>query len=240
MEAKVGGLPEVARVGAEIGEQLKLARSNLVGLSERMEGLERRLPVTLETIEGAAVALRETAVGLAATGEKLEAAARTYAAMSSKVTRIEAGVKTLGIYAFWRGDTGHGLQKHCLVQTAEGSLNSPKASPCPSRLPLQCTCCWSRKHPPGSMVMRAMNLLSRIPGAIALQQLLQLFQECLVRHNVFPDYAQSSSGPLSVEKSDPLGQKATAEPVRKRNQTPGGTPDLRGTAAVFLQHELRT
>ena len=55
-----------------------------------------------------------------------------------------------------------------------------------------------------------------------------------------PDYAQSSSGPLSVEKSDPLGQKATAEPVRKRNQTPGGTPDLRGTAAVFLQHELRT
>ena len=57
---------------------------------------------------------------------------------------------------------------------------------------------------------------------------------------VLPDYAQSSSGPLSVEKSDPLGQKATAEPVRKRNQTPGGTPDLRGTAAVFLQHELRT
>ena len=54
------------------------------------------------------------------------------------------------------------------------------------------------------------------------------------------DYAQSSSGPLSVEKSDPLGQKATAEPVRKRNQTPGGTPDLRGKAAVFLQHELRT
>ena len=61
-----------------------------------------------------------------------------------------------------------------------------------------------------------------------------------VPHNVLPDYAQSSSGPLSVEKSDPLGQKATAEPVRKRNQTPGGTPDLRGTAAVFLQHELRT
>ena len=54
----------------------------------------------------------------------------------------------------------------------------------------------------------------------------------------FPDYAQSSSGSLSVEKSDPLGQKATAEPVRKRNQTPGGTPDLRGKAAVFLQHEL--
>ena len=58
--------------------------------------------------------------------------------------------------------------------------------------------------------------------------------------NALPDYAQSSSGPFSVEKSDPLGLKATAEPVRNRNQTPGGTPDLRGTAAVFLQHELRT
>ena len=62
----------------------------------------------------------------------------------------------------------------------------------------------------------------------------------MVTITFLPDYAQSSSGPLSVEKSDPLGQKATAEPVRIRNQTPGGTPDLRGTAAVFLQHELRT
>ena len=79
----------------------------------------------------------------------------------------------------------------------------------------------AHRHAP-SLTTRATVLAGSAPGGA----------------NVRPDYAQSSSGSLSVEKSDPLGQKATAEPVRKRNQTPGGTPDLRGKAAVFLQHEL--
>ena len=55
-----------------------------------------------------------------------------------------------------------------------------------------------------------------------------------------PDYALSSSGPLSAEKSDQLGQKAAAKLARKRYRTSGWTPELRGKAGVFLQHELRT
>ena len=75
IEAAVGELLAVPRAAGEIVEHLKLARSNLVGLSERMEGLERRLPEKLESIEHTVVSVRETAAGLAATGKKLEASA---------------------------------------------------------------------------------------------------------------------------------------------------------------------
>ena len=73
IEAAVGELLAMPRAAGAIVEHLKLARSNLVGLSERMEGLERRLPEKLETIERAAAAVRETAAGLAATRKTLEA-----------------------------------------------------------------------------------------------------------------------------------------------------------------------
>ena len=75
IEAAVGEFLAVPQAAGEIVEHLKLARSNLVGLSERMEGLERRLPEHLESIERAAVSVREAAAGLAATGKKLEASA---------------------------------------------------------------------------------------------------------------------------------------------------------------------
>ena len=75
IEAAVGELLAMPRAAGAIVEHLKLARSNLVGLSERMEGLERRLPERLESIECAAAAVRETAAGLAAAGKKMEASA---------------------------------------------------------------------------------------------------------------------------------------------------------------------
>ena len=107
IEASVGALPAVPRAVGEIVEQLKLARSSLVGLSERMEGLERRLPETLEAIERAAVAVRETAAGLTASGKKLEAAARSNAQVLPKVERIEGTVEVLRKYAFaWSLVTG--------------------------------------------------------------------------------------------------------------------------------------
>ena len=97
IEAAVGALPAVPRAAGEIVEQLKLARSVLVGLSQRMEGLERRLPETLEAIERAAAAVRETAAKLAA--RTLDAAARGNAQVLPKVERIEAGVGVLRKYA---------------------------------------------------------------------------------------------------------------------------------------------
>ena len=75
IEAASGEFLTVPRAVGAIVEHLKLARSNLVGLPQRMEGLERRLPENLESIERAAVSVRETAAGLAAAGKKLEASA---------------------------------------------------------------------------------------------------------------------------------------------------------------------
>ena len=107
IEAAVGELPAAARAAGEIVEQLKLARSSLVGLSQRMEGLERRLPETLEAIERAAVAVRETAATLAATAKTLDAAARSNAQVLPKVERIEGTVEVLRKYAFaWSLVTG--------------------------------------------------------------------------------------------------------------------------------------
>ena len=107
IEASVGALPAVPGAAGEIVEHLKLARSVLVGLSERMEGLERRLPETLEAIEHAAAAVRETAAKLAATAKTLDAAARSNARVLPKVERIEADVGVLRKYALaWSLVTG--------------------------------------------------------------------------------------------------------------------------------------
>ena len=99
IEAAVGEPAAVPGAAGEIVEQLKLARSSLVGLSQRMEGLERRLPETLEAIERAAGAVRETAAKLVATAKTLEAAARSNAQVLPKVERIEGDVGVLRKYA---------------------------------------------------------------------------------------------------------------------------------------------
>ena len=101
IEAAVGELAAVPRAAGEVVEHLRLARSSLVGLSERMEGLERRLPETLEAIERAASAVRETAAGLAATGKTLDAAAQANAQVLPKVTHIKGEVVTLRRAAVW-------------------------------------------------------------------------------------------------------------------------------------------
>ena len=93
IEAAVGESAAVPGNAREVVEQLKLARSVLVGLSERMEGLERRLPETLDAIERAAAAL-------AATAKTLDAAAQSNARVLPTVERIEGGVEVLRKYAF--------------------------------------------------------------------------------------------------------------------------------------------
>ena len=95
IEAAVGEPAAVPGAAGEVVEHLKLARPSLVGLSERMEGLKRRLPETLEAIERAAVAVRETAAELAAAAKTLDATARSNAQVLPKVERIEAGVGVL-------------------------------------------------------------------------------------------------------------------------------------------------
>ena len=95
IEASAGELPAVPRAAGEIVEQLKLARSNLVGLSERMEGLERRLPEKIETIERAAVAVRETTAGLEAAGKNLEVLAGQNAQVLPRLDSIAREIKKL-------------------------------------------------------------------------------------------------------------------------------------------------
>ena len=99
IEAAAGEPAAVPGAAGEVAEHLKLARSSLVGLSERIEGLERRLPETLEAIERAAVAVRNTAAELAATAKTLDAAARSNAQVLPNVERIETGVGVLRKYA---------------------------------------------------------------------------------------------------------------------------------------------
>ena len=85
IEAAVGELLAVPRAAGTIVEHLKLARSNLVGLSQRMEGLERRLPEKLESIERAAAAVRET--------KKLEALTERNAQILPAIAEMQGNVK---------------------------------------------------------------------------------------------------------------------------------------------------
>ena len=101
IEAAVGALPAVPGNAGEIVEHLKLARSSLVGLSKRVEGLERRPLEALEAIERAASAVRETAAGLAATGKTLGATAQANAQVLLKVTHLADEVVKLRRAAYW-------------------------------------------------------------------------------------------------------------------------------------------
>ena len=56
----------MAPVPATLVDDLKFAKSNLVGLSERVESLQRRLSEKFEPIEEAAQSVRETTRALAA------------------------------------------------------------------------------------------------------------------------------------------------------------------------------
>ena len=82
-------------------DDLKLAKSNLAGLSERVESLERQLSEKFKPIEEAAHEVRETTVALAATGKKLDASARDNAWERSTLRSIEDALETRKGYAFW-------------------------------------------------------------------------------------------------------------------------------------------
>ena len=101
IEASVGAPAAAPGVAGEIVEHLKLARSSLVGLSERMEGLERRPLEALEAIERAASAVRENAAELAATGKTLEATAQANAQVLPIVTHLADEVVKLRRAAYW-------------------------------------------------------------------------------------------------------------------------------------------
>ena len=90
----------MAPVPAVLVDDLKLAKSNLAGLSERVESLERRLSEKFKPIEDAAQSVRETTQALAATGNKLDASARANAWAQAQVSKIEDGVNKLKWYAF--------------------------------------------------------------------------------------------------------------------------------------------
>lgn len=82
-------------------EELKLARSNLVGLSERVESLERGMSEKVKPIEEAAEAVRETTKKLAATGKRLDTATRGIDSSLWATGRIEDSMEMLRRYAFW-------------------------------------------------------------------------------------------------------------------------------------------
>ena len=101
IEAAVDEPAAVPGAAGEVVEHLRLARSSLVGLSERMEGLERRPLKTLEAIERAASAVRENAAELAATGKTLEATAQANAQVLPKVAHLADEVVKLRRAAVW-------------------------------------------------------------------------------------------------------------------------------------------
>ena len=82
-------------------EDLKLAKSNLAGLSERVESLERGLSEKLEPLEKTAESVRETTGTLAATGKRLERSTRGIASSLWATGHIEETLETLHRYAFW-------------------------------------------------------------------------------------------------------------------------------------------
>lgn len=84
---------------AALIDDLKLVKSNLAGLSERVESLERRLSEKFKPIEEAAQSVHETTQALAATGKTLETSARASAWAQAQVQTIKDGVATLKWYA---------------------------------------------------------------------------------------------------------------------------------------------
>lgn len=118
LEAAVDGLP-AAKDATRVAELLELAVSNLVGLSERVEGLERRLSERFRPIDRAAVAVRETSDGLAATAKALEAAARDHAQVLPMVTGTHREVGKLRRTAAWGWGVVGGLVLVLLLLRAE-------------------------------------------------------------------------------------------------------------------------
>ena len=99
IEVSVGEVPALGKLASEVAEQLRLARSTLLGLAERVETLERWLPGKLEAIERDAAAGRETMARVLATANKLDGVVTSLEGKLAALPRIEDGVKTLKWFA---------------------------------------------------------------------------------------------------------------------------------------------
>lgn len=89
IEALVGRVPPLRKDAGEIGEQLKLARSALVGVSSRMEALERLVHETAAEIRGTGDTVRESAARVEKKGLGLDLAARSLETKLAQLARIE-------------------------------------------------------------------------------------------------------------------------------------------------------
>ena len=89
IEALVDKVPPLRKDAGEIGEQLKLTRSVLVGMSSRMEALERLVHETAGEIRGTGDTVRESAARVEKRGLGLDLAASNLEGKLDQLTRIE-------------------------------------------------------------------------------------------------------------------------------------------------------
>lgn len=99
IEAPEDKAPRLETDAGEIREQLKLARSALVGVSSRMEALERLVHETAGEIRGTGDTVREAAARVERKGLGLDLAARTLEGKLRQLTRIEDDVRMLKRFA---------------------------------------------------------------------------------------------------------------------------------------------
>lgn len=99
IETPVGSVPPPETEAADICEQLRLARSALVGVSSRMEALDRLVRETAGEIRGTGDTVREAAARVEKKGFGLDLAARTLERKLERLTRIEHDVRMLKLFA---------------------------------------------------------------------------------------------------------------------------------------------
>ena len=88
IEALVDKVPPLKANAGEIGEQLTLARSTLVGMSSRMEALERLVHETAGEIRGTGDTVRESAARVEKKGLGLDLAARNLQTKLNQLAHI--------------------------------------------------------------------------------------------------------------------------------------------------------
>ena len=95
IETAVGELPALREDVREVAEQSKLVRSAFVGVSDRFEGLERRLSETLKVVEGTAATVGETAAELKRKDRNLKLAERLIDERLDKALQFEKDIRTI-------------------------------------------------------------------------------------------------------------------------------------------------
>ena len=133
-DTAVDGVAGTAPVPAALVDDLRLAKSNLAQLSERVESLERRLSEKFEPIDEAAQSVRKTTQALTVTGKALEASARANEWAQARVTKIEDGGRQTQVVCV-RVECGHPRRRPV------GHRNGARPAPRPA------VARFTRKHP---------------------------------------------------------------------------------------------